>query len=192
MTAAGGPSPGEVTRLIAASRSGDEEAVGQLFPLVYEELRRLARRQLGREYGTPTLNPTDLVHEAFFKLAGGVGHANDRSHFMAIAARAMRQVLVDRARQRGAAKRGANAKMVTLSNVDGGLGALDPTEMLALDAALESLDPRQRQIVEYRFFAGLEEVEIATLLDLSVRTVQREWVKARAWLYRELYGGERP
>jgi RNA polymerase sigma factor (sigma-70 family) len=82
--------------------------------------------------------------------------------------------------------------MVTLSNVDGGFGVLDPAEMLALDAALESLDPRQRQIVEYRFFAGLEEAEIAALLELSLRTVQREWVKARAWLYRELYGGERP
>jgi RNA polymerase sigma factor (TIGR02999 family) len=100
----------------------------------------------------------------------------------------MRQVLVDRARQRKSLKRGGDAKLVTLSEADGGLGVLDPEELLTLDAALDSLDPRQRQIVEYRFFAGLEEREIAGILDLSVRTVQREWVKARAWLYRELYG----
>lgn len=184
--------PGEVTRLIRAARGGDDIAVDRLFPLVYGELRRMARGQLAREHGPQTLNPTDLVHEAYFKLAGNIPDAGDRAHFMAIAARAMRQVLVDRARQRLAQKRGGGAKVVTLSEAQGGPGDLDPAELLALDAALDGLEARQRQIVEARFFGGLEEREIAAILDVSTRTVQREWVKARAWLYRELYGGERP
>ncbi len=190
MSADAGPTHGEVTRLIRAARSGDDGAVEQLFPLVYEELRRMARRHLAREHAPPTLNPTDLVHEAYFKLAGSVPDASDRRHFMAIAARAMRQVLVDRARQRRAHKRGGGAQVVTLSELHGGSGELDAAELLALDAALEQLDARQRQVVEYRFFGGLEEREIAELLGVTTRTVQRDWVKARAWLYRELYGDD--
>lgn len=185
------PAAGEVTRLIRAARAGDDLAAERLFPLVYEELRRMARRQLAREHGPQTLNPTDLVHEAYFKLAGRVPDAGDRAHFLAIAARAMRQVLVDRARQRRAQKRGGGAAVVTLSEAHGGPGDLDAADLLALDAALEHLDPRQRQVVEYRFFGGLEEREIAELLQVTTRTVQRDWVKARAWLYRELYGGDR-
>lgn len=184
------PTHGEVTRLIRAARSGDDRAVEQLFPLVYEELRRMARRHLAREHAPPTLNPTDLVHEAYFKLAGSLPDASDRRHFMAIAARAMRQVLVDRARQRQAQKRGGGAPIVTLSEADGGPRELDAADLIALDSALERLEPRQRQVVEYRFFGGLEEREIAELLGVTTRTVQRDWVKARAWLYRELYGGD--
>jgi len=185
------PTPGEVTQLIRAARAGDDRAVDRLFPLVYEELRRMARRHIGREHGPLTLNPTDLVHEAYFKLAGSVPDAADRAHFLAIAARAMRQVLVDRARQRRAQKRGGGAAVVTLSEAHGGPGDLDAADLLALDAALDSLDERQRQVVEARFFGGLEEREIAELLGVTTRTVQRDWVKARAWLYRELYGDRR-
>lgn len=181
-------SPGEVTRLLTAARAGDMGAVDRLLPLVYDELRRLARRQLAREYAAVTLSATDLVHEAYLKLAGGTLSADDRTHFLSIAARAMRQVLVEQARRRRSRKRGAGTVPVTLSEARGNTIALDPDELLALDDALARLEPRQRQIVEYRYFGGLEEQEIAILLGVSERTVRREWVKARAWLYRSIYG----
>jgi RNA polymerase sigma factor (TIGR02999 family) len=174
--------PGEVTRLLGLVREGDRAAVDRLFPLVYEELRRLARGQVHRSFSPPTLNATGLVHEAYLKLAGGGAiHAESRAHFLSIAGRAMRQVLVDRARSRQAKKRGGEWAPTTL--MDGHRAVdVDFTEMLALNEAIERLDPRQRQIVEARFFAGLEETEIATMLGVSERTVRREWVKARAWL----------
>ena len=180
-------SPGEITRILVAVRSGDSDAIDRLLPLIYEELRHQARRQLAREYGAVTLSPTDLVHEAYLKLAGGPLDAENRVHFMAIAARAMRQVLVDQARRRRSQKRGTGATPITLTEAQNSTLTLDPDELLALDAALEELDPRQREIVEYRFFGGLEEREIAALLGISDRTVRREWIKARAWLYRRLY-----
>jgi RNA polymerase sigma factor (TIGR02999 family) len=157
-----------------------------LFPLVYEELRRLARGQVQRSFSPPTLNATGLVHEAYLKLLGsGPIQAENRAHFLAIAGRAMRQVLVDHARQRATKKRGGDWAPTTL--LDGHQAVqVDFTEMLALNEAIESLDRRQRQIVEARFFAGLEETEIAALLGVSERTVRREWVKARAWLVRSL------
>lgn len=185
------PLAGEVTRLIRAARAGDDLAVERLFPLVYQQLRAMARRRLAGEFAPATLDPTELVHEAWFKLAGNLPEAGDREHFLAIAARAMRQVLVDRARQRRAAKRGGGVPVITLSEAQGGLGALDPNEVLALDEALEGLEERQRRIVEYRFFGGLEEAEIAAILGVTTRTVQRDWAKARAWLYREMYGDPR-
>lgn len=188
MTTGPRTSPGEITRILVAVRSGDSDAVDRLLPLVYDELRRLARRQLAREYGAVTLSPTDLVHEAYLKLAGGQLDAENRIHFMAIAARAMRQVLVDQARRRRSQKRGAGAAPITLSEARDSTFTVDPDELIALDAALEELDARQREIVEYRFFGGLEEREIATILGISDRTVRREWIKARAWLYRHLYG----
>jgi RNA polymerase sigma factor (TIGR02999 family) len=167
-------------------REGEPEAFDRLLPLVYDELRRLARRQLDREAAPRTLPATGLVHEAYVKLAGGAFHAVDRAHFLAIAARAMRQVLVDQARRRGAARRGADWIPATLTD---GLSdrAMDLDELLALNDALGQLDPRQRQVVECRFFAGMEEEEIAAALGLTTRTVRRDWVKARAWLYRTLY-----
>ena len=177
----------EITRLLAAVRDGERQALDRLLPLVYDELRSLARRQMGRERPDHTLHSTALVHEAYLKLAGGGGvEAADRNHFLAIAARAMRQVLVDHARRRLAAKRGGDWQLTTLAD---GHQAVEfrPEEMLALDRALERLEPRQRQVVEYRFFAGMEEAEIAAVLGMSERTVRRDWVKARAWLYRELY-----
>jgi RNA polymerase sigma factor (TIGR02999 family) len=192
MSASSSEEMGEVTRLLAAARAGDADAMSRLMPLVYEELRVLARKQMGREYGARTLHATALVHEAYIKLAGGSPlDAHNRAHFLGIMARAMRQVLIDAARKRNAQKRGAGASHATLSDGEHAV-ELELDELLALDAALDGLDERQRQIVEYRFFAGLEEREIADVLGISDRTVRREWVKARAWLYRYLYPNARP
>jgi RNA polymerase sigma factor (TIGR02999 family) len=178
---------GEVTRLLRAAREGEPAALEQLIPLVYEDLRRLARRQLGHEYGERTLNPTALVHESYLKLGAGVKVARDRAHFLAIAARAMRQVLVDHARDRKAAKRGGGLWERTTLTDGGWVGEFDSDGMLVLDEALAKLELRQRQVVECRFFGGMEEQEIAAALGVSERTVHRDWVKARAWLYRYFY-----
>ena len=183
-----GATPGEVTQLLQAVRNGDSEALDRLVPLVYDELRELARRELYREASGHTLHATALVHEAYLKLAGTAMPASDRSHFLAIAARSMRQVLVDHARRRKAVKRGGDMVRTTLTDA-GAQVEFRPDELIALDAALERLDERQRQIVELRFFAGMEEKEIAGVLGVSDRTVRREWVKARAWLYRDMYPG---
>jgi RNA polymerase sigma-70 factor, ECF subfamily len=179
-------SPAEVTRLLELARQGDRDAVDRLFPLVYEELRELARRQLRKDFTPPTIEATGLVHEAYIKLvAGSVVPAESRAHFLAIAGRAMRQVLVDRARRKGAAKRGGEWIPITLT--DGPrVYETDAIDVLALDEAIDRLDPRQRLIVEARFFGGLEEAETAALIGVSERTVRREWVKARAWLVRAL------
>lgn len=178
--------PGDVTRLLGSVRAGKREALDQLLPLVYDELRGLARAQVRRGFDASTLHPTALVHEAYLKLAGaGRLEAGSRAHFLSIAARAMRQVLLDRARAARAGKRGGDWHPTTLLDghapIDVGLD-----DMLAMNEALESLDPRQRQVVECRFFAGMEEAEIAEALGVSDRTVRREWVRARAWLLRAL------
>ena len=185
------PVPGDVTRLLLALRGGDREALDRLLPLVYDELRRLARRALGREHAPRTLHATGLVHEAYLKLAGGSVDASDRAHFLAIAARAMRQVLVDHARRREASRRGGSWSQTTLTE---GLRVTDfkPEEILALNEAMDTLEPRQRQVVECRFFAGMEDAEIAEALGMTERTVRRDWVKARAWLYRALYSAPQP
>lgn len=179
---------GEVTRLLHAAQGGDQEALDRLVPLIYEDLRRLARRQLDREGGGHTLQTTALIHEAYLKLAGpgGAQAASNRAHFMAIAARAMRQVLVDYARRRKAAKRGGGIIYATLGDAAEPVDA-SAEELLALNDALDQLDPRQRQVIECRFFGGMEEKEIAEALGVSERTVRRDWVKARAWLHRALY-----
>jgi RNA polymerase sigma factor (TIGR02999 family) len=178
---------GEVTRLLQAAHQGEADALERLLPLVYEDLRRLARRQLGYEYVERTLNPTALVHESYLKLGRAAMAAHDRAHFLAIAARAMRQVLVDQARDRKAAKRGGGAWDRTTLTDGAWVGEFDPDNMLALDDALGKLEPRQRQVVECRFFGGMEEQEIAVALGVSERTVHRDWIKARAWLYRYFY-----
>jgi RNA polymerase sigma factor (TIGR02999 family) len=180
--------PGEVTRLLHAAQDGDQEALDRLVPLIYEDLRRLAHRQLGREGGGHTLQTTALIHEAYLKLAGpgGAQAASNRAHFMAIAARAMRQVLVDYARRRKAAKRGGGVIYATLGDAAEPVDA-SADDLLALSDALDQLDPRQRQVIECRFFGGMEEKEIAEALGVSERTVRRDWVKARAWLHRALY-----
>ena len=178
--------PGEVTRLLEAAVAGDSGALDRLVPLMYEDLRRVARRQLDREGGGHTLQTTALIHEAYLKLAGGgnVG-ATSRAHFLAIAARAMRQVLVDYARRRKAAKRGGGVISVTLGDEAQPADA-SAEDLLALNEALEQLDPRQRQVIECRFFGGMEEKDIAEALGVSERTVRRDWVKARAWLHQAL------
>lgn len=159
----------------------------RVLPLVYEELRRLARRQIRAEAPGHTLCATELVHEAYMKLSRGGGpEAENRPHLMAMASRAMRQLLVDHARGRRARKRGGGWKRTTLSD-GAATWETSPEEILTLDAALEELDPRQRQVVECRFFGGMEETEIAQALQVSERTVRRDWVKARAWLYTRLY-----
>jgi RNA polymerase sigma-70 factor, ECF subfamily len=184
--------PGEVTRLLEAAVAGDQEALDRLVPLVYEDLRRVAHRQLDREGGGHTLQTTALIHEAYLKLAsGGSVSATSRTHFLALAARAMRQVLVDYARRRKAAKRGGGVISVTLGDEP------QPTDtsaddLLALNEALEQLEPRQRQVIECRFFGGMEEKDIAAVLGVSERTVRRDWVKARAWLYQALYPTQDP
>ena len=180
------PGHGEVTRLLHAAVGGDREALDRLVPLVYDDLHRLAHRQLGREGGGHTLQTTGLVHEAYMKLAGGKMSAANRSHFLAIAARAMRQVLVDYARRRKAEKRGSGIAAVTLDDGEQGM-EVSTDDLLALDEVLDQLEERQRQVVELRFFGGMEEKDIAEALGISERTVRRDWVKARAWLYRALY-----
>lgn len=181
---------GEVTLLLDHLRGGDRQAFDRLFPLVYRELRRIAARRLGGRRATPTLAPTALVHEAYLKMVDqrGVPWQN-RAHFFAVAARAMRQILIDQARRRQAAKRGGEHEPITLTqNVLG--PDLPLADLLALDQALdrlETLDARLRQVVELRFFGGLQENEVAEVLGITTRTVQRDWTRARAWLYRELY-----
>ena len=177
--------PADVTRLLQSARAGDRTALDRVLPLLYDDLRRLARRQLAREHGSRTIQPTALVHEAYLKLAGSAPRAQNRAHLLAIAAHAMRQVLVDHARERRAAKRGPDWVSTTLTD---GVSTtnLDPESLLALDDALDRLDPRQRQVVECRFFAGLDDAEIAEALGVTTRTVRRDWVKARAWLNRWL------
>ncbi|MEP6495798.1 MAG: ECF-type sigma factor [bacterium] len=182
---------GDVTRLLEAARAGDLLAMDRIVPLVYDDLRRLASRQLRRELGPRSMHPTSLVHEAYMKLAHGAAlHAGSRAHFLAIAARAMRQVLIDDARRRSAAKRGGEfAEWETISLGDHDWAAeLTPDDLLSLNDAIDELEPRQRHVVECRFFAGMEEREIAETLGITERTVRRDWVKARAWLYRALYG----
>jgi RNA polymerase sigma factor (TIGR02999 family) len=178
---------GEVTRLLQAAHEGEPAALERLIPLVYEDLRRLARRQLDREHGERSLNATALVHESYLKLGGAGMVASDRSHFLAIAARAMRQVLVDHARDRKAAKRGGGSWESTTLTDGAWVREFDPDGMLALEEALTQLEPRQRQVVECRFFGGMEEREIAAALGVSERTVHRDWMKARAWLHRYFF-----
>jgi RNA polymerase sigma-70 factor, ECF subfamily len=170
--------------------TGDREAVDRLFSQAYEELRRLAAA-VRRSEASVTLNPTALVHEAWLKLADSPGVATSPLHFKRIAARAMRQVLIEAARRRVASKRGGGTvQVVTLDDSLDGIGS--DRELLALDEALaelEQLEPRQGLIVESRFFGGLSVVETAELLDVSEATVLRDWRAARAWLGRELRGG---
>lgn len=166
-----------------------ELSIDQWFSLAYEELRRLAARVRERELGA-TLNPTALVHEAFIRLAASHGVAlESKAHFMAIAARAMRRVLVDAARQRTAAKRGSGQSYVTLDESTAHGVGVTADAVLALDAALDELsrrDPRASDIVQYRFFGGLSVAETARVLELSEATVHRDWQFARAWLSEEL------
>lgn len=183
------PSPQQVTQLLVAWGSGDEAARDELMPLVYEELRRLAHQCMRRERPVHTLQTSALLHEAYLRL---VDHKNiqwqDRAHFFGIAARLMRQVLVDYARTRRYAKRGGDIRRVSLDETMI-VSKTRAAEVVALDEALKSLaeiDPRQSQIVELRFFGGLSIEETAEVLAVSPGTVMRDWTLAKAWLRREL------
>lgn len=159
----------------------------ELYAVVYDELKRIAHHHL-HDAGGETLSTTDLVHEAYLKLSHSPGQWDNRAHFFGAASRAMRQVLVDFARKRQADKRGGGRDIVTLQSSDAALD-LELDEMLALDSALDRLnevDQRLRQVVELRFFGGLPATEIADLLDVTPRTVERDWVKARLFLLHEL------
>lgn len=170
--------------------SGSQRSAARLMPVVYDELRRLAAGYLRRERPGQTIQATALVHEAYLRLVAERAHGwQNRTHFLAIAALSMRQILVQRARRRHAAKRGGDPERITLD--DRLLAANDHTsiDILALDEALErlaALDPQQAQIVELRYFGGLTVEEIAETIEVSPATVKRHWTLARAWLKREL------
>lgn len=183
-----------VTGLLAAVRDGAPDAMERLLPLVYEELRRVAHRQLGTERPGHTLSTTAVVHEAWLRLVDQEHVAwADRAHFFAIAARLMRRVLVDYARQHHALRRGGGHEPVSLDAIDEGrepvIASARADELIALDEALERLeaiDARQARVVELRFYAGLTEDEVAALLGVTARTVRRDWTRARGWLYVEV------
>ena len=185
------PATSEITALLQAHAAGDAAALEQLLPRVYGELRRIARIRLRRERSGHTLAATDLVHEAYLKLLP-VERVDwrSRAHFFAIASRAMRNVLVDHAVRRGAAKRGAGATVLTLEDHDAAREQpLD--DLIALSEALtrlEQLDARQARVVECRYFGGLTLEETAEALKTSPATVSRDWTFARAWLHNELAG----
>lgn len=183
------------TRLLADAQSGDGSAVEALFALLYDELHALARRQRRRWHGDYTLDTTALVHEAYLKLAGQerIGVAS-RAHFTALAARAMRHILCNYARDRRTQRRGGALAVVTLDEANARAGptplSMEQADTLvALDDALrrlERLDPRRSRVVECRFFGGLTVEETATVVGASPRTVKRDWAVAQAWLHREM------
>jgi RNA polymerase sigma factor (TIGR02999 family) len=177
-----------VTVLLRAAEGGDRQALDALLPLVYDELRRLAASRLREERAWHTLQPTALVHEAWMHLVDAKEvEWKGRAHFLAVAARAMRRILVDHARRRGARKRGGDADRVSL---DGAATFGRPQlDLLALDEALEALaahDERKGRVVELRFFSGLEMEEIASVLGFSQTTIEDDWYLARAWLNKRL------
>jgi len=187
VTRAPTPQPGEVTTLLQAWSEGNATARDRLMPYVYAELRRRAAGQLRRERRGHTLRPTDLVHETYMRLCEQNPAWQNREQFFAVASKLMRRILVDHARQRGAAKRGGGLR-VTL---DEGAAAANPVtpDLLDLDAALDELsrlDERQASLVELRFFGGLEIAEAARALGVSLATANRDWAMAKAWLYRRL------
>ena len=188
--------PEKITELLLAAERGDRLALEACFPLVYEELRTLARRQRRAWHGNPTLNTTGLLHEAYLKLVdqGRIG-ARSREHFFAIASTAMRHILCNYARDRTRQKRGGGIQMVSLQNIQDAVAepafSDEAAEVLAALAdaleRLEQLDKRQSQVVECRFFAALSVEETALALDVSPATVKRDWAFARAWLLREMH-----
>ncbi len=179
----------EVTQLLVSWSEGNEAALNQLTPLVYDELRRLASRYLRNERPDHTLQSTDLVHEAYLRMIDQQNvRWQSRAHFFGIAAQMIRRILVDHARRRHAAKRGAGPVKLSLDEAIAAAGPRD-FDLVALDEALENLaklDPQQSRVVELRFFAGLSIEETAEVLKISPATVKRDWTTAKAWLYRDL------
>jgi RNA polymerase sigma factor (TIGR02999 family) len=186
------PSPQEVTQLLADWAKGDRSALDKLFPLVHSELRRIAQRQMSQERPGHTLQATALVNEAYLKLAGRQGFDwQNRAHFFAVCAQVMRHILIDHARAHARDKRGGGAVKVSLN--DALVVAEDQaSHFIALDEALrvlERLDPQKGKIVELRYFGGLSVEEAAEVMNISPRTVRREWQRAKAWLYRMMTEG---
>ena len=186
-------SPDDITGLLMAWGSGDKAALDRLMPLLYQELRRLARRQMRRERQGDTLQTTALVNEAYLRLVDYERvQARDRNHFLAIAAQAMRRILVERARSRRSDKRGSNPQRISLDEVTE-MAEARAADLLALDEALQALstiDPRKAQLVELRYFGGLTIEETANVLGVSTPTVERDWHTARIWLHREILQGK--
>ncbi len=183
----------DVTRLLRAAAAGDAGATGQLVPLVYRELRRMAAAEMARAAPDGTLQPTALVHEAYLKLVGKGEEAwESRRHFFFAAARAMHDILVEEARRKAALKRGGGGRRLDLDRLSVAQEA-PADDLLALDEALQRLareDPRKAQLVQLRFFAGLSAEETAAVMGTPLRTLEREWRYARARLHRDL-GGQR-
>jgi RNA polymerase sigma factor (TIGR02999 family) len=187
--------PAEISRLLQAWNGGDQTALDRLTPLVYDELRRMARRRLRKEHPGHTLQTTALVNEVYLRLADAKnGDWNDRIHFFALSAQIMRRILVDAARARAAAKRGGEVEYVKQLDAGDLTEIADAMteqsmEVLALNDALENLarlDPRKARVIELRFFGGMSVEETAEALKVSPQTVMRDWKLARAWLAREL------
>ena len=182
--------------MLSRAASGDEKAISKLMPLVYDELRRLAASYIRRERPGQTLQATALVHEAYVRLIGEKAHNwQNRTHFLAIAALSMRQILVQRARARRAAKRGGDPARITLDErlMAAPRHGAEDIDLVALDAALDrlaQLNARQAKVVELRYFGGLGVEEAGEALGISPATVKRDWTIARAWLKRELAGQE--
>ena len=185
-------SPQEVTQLLADWGRGDRSALDRLFPLVHSELRRIAQRQMNQERAGHTLQATALVNEAYLKLVGQQEFEwQNRAHFFAVCAQVMRHILIDHARAHQRDKRGGGAIQVSLNDV-AVIAADQSSTVLALDEALrrlESLDPQKGKIVELRYFGGLSIEETAEVLNISPRTVRREWQRSKAWLYRMISEG---
>jgi RNA polymerase sigma factor (TIGR02999 family) len=182
-------SANEITKLLHCWQGGDRAALDALVPVVYKELRRLAHFELRKERPNHSLQSTALVHEAYFRLVGqDLPQWESRTHFFAIAAQLMRQILVDHARRRHASKRGSGVCMLTLDDAVA-LPQRKDVDIVAIDDALNTLaevDPRQSRVVELRFFAGLSLEEISDVMGIATATVQRDWTAARAWLHREI------
>ena len=181
-------SPGEVTQLLQAMRQGDQLAAERLLRLVYSELHRLARSYMREERGDHTLQPTALINEVYLRLAHSQIDWQNRAHFVAVAARAMRHILVDHARAHMAAARGGEFRKVEWSDALG-ISAECANELIDLDEALdrlEKINPRRARVVELRYIGGLSFEEIAAALELSPRTAKRDWALARIWLFNEL------
>jgi RNA polymerase sigma factor (TIGR02999 family) len=187
------PRTTEITQLLARFRAGDAEAAEKLMPIIYDELRRVARRCLKKKPDNHTLQPTELVHETYVRLfrpeAGeGMTEWKDRTHFFAVAALQMCRILVDHARARQADKREGDRQRVDMTEADGHLLPRN-IDLVALDEALRLLEqkhPRAAKVVELRYFGGMTEKEVAEALGISVTTLKREWEFARAWLYKRL------
>ena len=181
----------DVTQLLRAWREGDKSALDRLTPVVYQDLRRLARRHLLAERAGHSLQPTALVNEAYMRLVDYKRMQwQDRAHFFAVCAQLMRRILVEHARRRNQ-RRGGRIRHVSLEHAPG-VGSAASKDVLALDEALSELarmDPRKAQVVELRYFGGLSVPETAEALSISVPTVMRDWSSAKAWLYREMTGG---